>query len=353
MSYHTPDQDDDGSKLETEIATLESQLAAAKQKLLDREKQHPIPLRTPTPGPAAISIPTPAAAAALDSSYHYLLLLSDSALPLGSFAFSSGLESYLAHARSSSFSPSSSSLPSLSSSSTSTTSSIYKPSFASFLPLSLSSYASTTLPFVLAAHRDPCRVAELDDVLDASIVCAVGRRASTAQGRALLAIWEKSLAPSSSSSSTVDVELRKSLEDFSAALRRSSSSTFVSSVSNQGTGEKREENEEIDLLPPAVSAHLGPLFGAVARLLGLTLQQTAYVFLLSHAKALVSAAVRASMFGPYQAQKVLAGAALQALIADLVSREWDVPVEEAGQSVPVMDLWIGRHEMLYSRIFNS
>ncbi|KAH8162554.1 hypothetical protein CIB48_g5705 [Xylaria polymorpha] len=68
---------------------------------------------------------------------------------------------------------------------------------------------------------------------------------------------------------------------------------------------------------------------------------------------LVSAAVRAGMFGPYQAQKILAGAELRVLIADMVQREWDVPVEEAGQSVPVMDLWIGRHEMLYSRIFNS
>lgn len=107
------------------------------------------------------------------------------------------------------------------------------------------------------------------------------------------------------------------------------------------------------MLPPLVSAHLAPLFGAVARLLGLTLRQTAYVFLLGHVKALVSAAVRASMFGPYQAQKILAGAGLRGLIADMVEREWDVRVEEAGQSVPVMDLWVGRHEMLYSRIFNS
>jgi urease accessory protein len=28
-------------------------------------------------------------------------------------------------------------------------------------------------------------------------------------------------------------------------------------------------------------------------------------------------------------------------------------VEDAGLSVPVMDLWVGRHEVLYSRIFNS
>ncbi|KAI1736220.1 UreF-domain-containing protein [Xylaria scruposa] len=327
MSEVVKDHDDE-SQLENEIAKLASQLAEAKARLntkrraadSDSSSHHTPSMPTPSPTP-----PIP------DSSHHYLLLLSDSALPLGSFAFSSGLESYLAHARS----PSSASAL------------LYKPSFASFLPLSLSSYASTSLPFVLAAHRDPATIAELDDVLDASIICAVGRRASIAQGRALLSIWEKSLAPSTA----VSAEGRGALEAFSAALRRSSSS-----FSSRQTGGKKKTGEvenAADILPPLVSAHLAPLFGAVSQLLGLSLRQTAYVFLFSHAKALVSAAVRASMFGPYQAQKVLAGGELQVLIADMIQREWDVPVEEAGQSVPVMDLWIGRHEMLYSRIFNS
>jgi urease accessory protein len=75
--------------------------------------------------------------------------------------------------------------------------------------------------------------------------------------------------------------------------------------------------------------------------------------MLSHVKALVSAAVRASVFGPYQAQKVLAGEQVQRMIDVVIDREWNTPVEEAGQTVPVMDLWIGRHEILYSRIFNS
>jgi urease accessory protein len=104
---------------------------------------------------------------------------------------------------------------------------------------------------------------------------------------------------------------------------------------------------------PAVSAHLGPLFGAIARLMGMSLEQTAYVFMLSHVKALLSAAVRASIFGPYHAQKVLASAGVRDGIDEVVKREWDTKVEDAGQSVPVMDLWVGRHEMLYSRIFNS
>jgi urease accessory protein len=85
----------------------------------------------------------------------------------------------------------------------------------------------------------------------------------------------------------------------------------------------------------------------------MSLRQTAYVFMLSHVKALLSAAVRASMFGPYLAQKMLASVEVQESIQKVIEQEWNTQIEDAGQSVPVMDLWIGRHEMLYSRIFNS
>ncbi|KAG9235509.1 hypothetical protein BJ875DRAFT_421856 [Amylocarpus encephaloides] len=240
------------------------------------------------------------------SSQHYLLLLSDSALPLGSFAFSSGLESYLAHTRP-------------------------KSSFPDFLDFSLSSYASTTLPFVLGAHRDPTHLIELDDALDAAIMCTVGRRASVAQGRALLSIWDRSFAEARPAGSSLDVVT--CLKDFALQLRATSSA-----VSSAG---------------PVVSAHLAPLFGAVASILGMSPQQTAYVFMLSHVKALLSAAVRASIFGPYHGQKVLASTDVQKGIQRAITREWNTKVEDAGQIVPVMDLWIGRHEMLYSRIFNS
>ncbi|KAI1462256.1 UreF-domain-containing protein [Annulohypoxylon moriforme] len=283
--------------LENEIADLELRLQRAKERLAKSETTNP-----------QHSIPSSPSA---QSAHHYLLLLSDSALPLGSFAFSSGLESYLAHTRR-----------------TRTVSAAPSSSFSSFLPLSLSSYASTTLPFVLAAYRDPDpgNVARLDDTLDAAIICSVGRRASVAQGRALLSIWEKSIA------TTVDPKAR--LRPFAELLRSSSSSS--------STGR----------LPP-VSAHLAPLFGAVAALCGLSLRQTSYVFMLSHVKALVSAAVRAGQFGPYQAQRILAGAEVQMYLEAVIEREWRTPIEEAGQTVPVMDLWFGRHELLYSRIFNS
>ncbi|KAI1096803.1 UreF-domain-containing protein [Rostrohypoxylon terebratum] len=279
--------DDSPEVLENEIADLELRLRRAKERLA---KSKPVNSQL-----TILSSPS------TQSAHHYLLLLSDSALPLGSFAFSSGLESYLAHTRR-----------------TRSSSSAATSSFSSFLPLSLSSYASTTLPFVLAAHRDPdpANVATLDDTLDAAIICTVGRRASVAQGRALLSIWEKSIA------GIADPGAR--LKPFSDLLRAS-----------------------------AVSAHLAPLFGAVAALCGLSLRQTAYVFMLGHVKALVSAAVRAGLFGPYHAQRILASAQVQDDLLAVIEREWCTPVERAGQCVPVMELWVGRHELLYSRIFNS
>jgi urease accessory protein len=172
---------------------------------------------------------------------------------------------------------------------------------------------------------------ELDDTLDAAIMCTVGRRASVAQGRALLSIWDRSFSqalPSESSGAAVEA-----LKEFTGLLRGTSS-------------------KDSDDLPTA-SAHLGPLFGAIACILGLSLEQTAYIFMLSHVKALLSAAVRASMFGPYHAQKMLASVEVQEGIRRVIDQEWDTKVGDAGQGVPVMDLWIGRHEMLYSRIFNS
>ncbi|KAM4056372.1 ureF domain-containing protein [Hirsutella rhossiliensis] len=297
---------------QTEVDELEARLASARARLRAVQASSSSPPVVAARQEQALTLP-PAPSCAPPTT-HFLLLLADSALPIGSFAFSSGLESYLAHHQQQRASS--------------------PTSFASFLPLSVSSLAAATLPFVLAAHRDPACLASLDDQLDAAVVCTVARRASVAQGRALLSIWERSFGPALAPAPAHAPVLRR----FAALLR-------------EGSG--RQSRDAADDVPPLVSAHLAPLFGAVCAVVGLGLRQAAYVFMLSHVKALISAAVRASMFGPFQAQKVLAGDQVQRMIDAVVSREWDTPVDEAGQSVPVMDLWVGRHELLYSRIFNS
>lgn len=287
--------------VEAEIADLETKLKFVKAKL---NSIHPeASPSNPLPPP---DLPS--------SSHHSLLLLSDSALPLGSFAYSNGLESYIAHHK-----PLPPNISPLS-------------SFNKFLRLSIESVAFTNIPYVLACFRQPGQLTSLDNDLDASTPCTVARRASIAQGRALLSVWEKalqhSIAPSREGASTA-------AEIIKAAGRTLKLSTL--------------STEEI----ADVNGHFAPMWGVVCLALGLEIQQVAYLFLFNHAKGVLSAAIRAGVMGPYQAQSVLAGRDLQAQIRTCLQRVWNMHPEDAGQVVPSMDLWVGRHELLYSRIFNS
>jgi urease accessory protein len=259
-----------------------------------------------------------------------LLLLSDSALPLGSFAFSSGLESYLAHrSTATSKSPAASISQHLS----------------PFLTLSIASIASTSIPYILSVYRSPDKLVSLDNDFDASTPCTVARRASIAQGRALLGVWEKAFRDRPDHVLNLEVgedrqgrskmrELaEKELLAFSSFLKSSTSPSAAASLQANG--------------------HFAPLWGVVCLTQNLSLEDTAYLFLFNHARAVISAAVRAGVLGPYQAQGVLASGWLKEKILKGMMKCWALEVEEAGQCVPVLDLWVGRHECLYSRIFNS
>ncbi|CAK7241411.1 MAG: hypothetical protein STHCBS139747_002872 [Sporothrix thermara] len=329
---------DDCLAIDREIADLEAQLRDAK---LRRQQQQQ--------GTLSDKSAYDATSPKHQQRQHFLFLLSDSALPLGSFAFSSGLESFLAHDKAAAAAAASASLAAAANALPRGLKS-GPDAFAAFLPLSVTSYAHASLPFVLAAHDAASAVvtssvpgspaphasidtftaalALLDDTYDATIICTVGRRASVAQGRALLSVWERAFSPALTVSAASDP-----LRPFARRVKQSS---------NPPPGTLSE-----------ASAHMPPLFGAVAALAGLDRRQTADVFVLSHVKALLSAAVRANLLGPYQAQRLLASGLVQRLTTKAIQDTWNLSVDEAGQTVPVVDLWMGRHEMLYSRIFNS
>ena len=355
--------------------------------------------------------------------YHTILLLSDSALPLGSFAFSSGLESYLAHTTTSSSYSTPSTLP-------------------NFLSLSLHSLCTTSLPHLLAAHSHPQHINEIDTIFDASTLCPVARRASIAQGRALLTLWDRAFRDSSSgggrdeeeeeeeeeeendddyeqgkqhnninnnnnikASGTKkikrDIKYKKArdvLAKFSLALKKASfvmggipaaksSSTTTTTTAEQQRKSNKDDNKTDNSFEEeeqyhhrhhhpleAPNGHFPPLWGLVTQALRISARDSVYVFLLNHAKSVVSAAVRASLMGPYQAQGLLGSVWLRKELERLMDRVgveeeeqeeeeekeeeeegdgWKRRVEEAGQGVPAMDIWLGRHELLYSRIFNS
>lgn len=250
-------------------------------------------------------------------SLHTLLLLSDSALPLGSFAFSSGLESFLAHKK-------------LSTTHMSASASAKLQASEKFLEESIHNVSSTALPYVLTAFHHPGKLQDLDNDFDASTPCTVARRASIAQGRAMVQIWERAL----SASAAATLEATAAVAEFAGKLKANLLDGFG--------------------LP--LNGHFAPLFGAVCAALGVSEYDTSYLFLLNHAKAVLSAAVRASVMGPYQSQAVLAGAKLRSCIERCIGEESKrvvKGVEDAAVVVPLHDLWMGRHELLYSRIFNS
>lgn len=255
-----------------------------------------------------------------NAAFHNILVLADSALPLGSFAFSSGLESFMAHT------PGPPHQKGLA-------------SFRSFLTLSLASIASAILPYVANAYSSPKDLQRLDNDLDASTACTVAKRASVAQGRALLAMWDRSLKAQYSLTGHDESLARIALQDFSNLIKDMD----------------MRDTKSTDGFDCSARGHLPPMFGVLCNVMGLTLRETLYLHLLNHCKTLLSAGIRASLFGPYQSQALLMSEWLRGSIDSLVEIEITSPrrTDEAGQSVPVLDIWGGRHDLLYSRIFNS
>jgi urease accessory protein len=145
-----------------------------------------------------------------DTETYILLLLSDSNLPTGSFVASSGLESYFKHGFSSLSSPGSATID--------------------FIRDSLGSYARSALPFISDAHRAVETFAlvkesdgdkgqkfydhilrtltDLDELYQSMTLNHVTRRASMAQGVALLTLYSKGFSQTPSLSAFSNAETR-------------------------------------------------------------------------------------------------------------------------------------------------
>lgn len=179
----------------------------------------------------------------------------------------------------------------------------------------------SALPYVLAAHSSPERATVLDDEFDASTTCAVARRASTSQGRALLTVYERAFAAVGSGGWA---------EAYKRSLRSAEGAGVV-----------------------VASGHFPVAWGVVCRALGIAREEAGFLFLLAHVKGVLSAAVRLSLIGPYHAQAVLASEETRKSLEAALEVGKGIRVEMAGQTVPTFDVYQGRHELLYSRVFNS
>lgn len=192
-----------------------------------------------------------------------------------------------------------------------------------FLSHSLSSLSCTSLPFLRAAYRSPAEAVEFDDIFDANTPCQVARRASIAQGRALLKLLDRTFLQHCEDE---DEHVYNAVKQYKAALH---SHTL------------------------RASGHFAVVFGLAGRVLHIDLKRLTSVFLQSHAKAVLSAAVRLSLIGPYESTHILASKATQAAIIEGVSQSEQIKVDDCGQTFSLIDIWQGRHEALYSRIFSA
>ncbi|KAJ7044631.1 UreF-domain-containing protein [Mycena alexandri] len=337
-----------------------------------------------------------------------LLLLSDSNLPTGSFVASSGLESFLKHGFG--FVPSLPALtttlsnnpgtaiggvnqsqspptPTPSGSSTSKAEAI-----TTFIRDSLSTYAPSALPFVSDAHyvvsalrssgggkEAPSRtlelLKELDALYEAMTLNHVARRASKAQGVALLSLYSKGFSHPPG--------LGLHFSSPSASSWNANATASDGRIDNATNDADTHMSTLVDTFKLAVRCgdtdahgHLPVCWGVLCAALGLSLARTQHLHLYLHARSLLSAAVRLNTIGPYAAQQILlhVGGALVNVqlgkcarlrtgvrIAEGSSggtneeeeRGWDETTDGPATTWPLGEILAARHDLQHSRIFNS
>jgi urease accessory protein len=175
---------------------------------------------------------------------------------------------------------------------------------AAFLKTSLEQLGHAALPFVTASFDAPEQLIEFDQLCDAFTTNHVANRASRAQGRAFLTAVER---------------------------------IFKSEI--------RNPKSEIEF------AHFAPVFGACLRQLDISRETTARMFFFNHLRSVLAAAVRLNIVGPMEAQLLQHRLASK---AECLRQQCEhLSLDRIAQTAPLLDLWQGAQDRLYSRLFQS
>ncbi|KAK6910605.1 hypothetical protein I203_104637 [Kwoniella mangroviensis CBS 8507] len=319
---------------------------------------------------------------------HLLYVLLDSNLPTGGFVSSSGLESFAKHGLLSPIPPSYSS----SGVSLKGRRSVGE-GITEFAKVEVENYSMTTCIFVirayqivhkaLSSHLLPSQeqdtdvegvvedIIQVDKYNESTLLNHVGRRASRAQGVAMLTLYTRGLSnPAESPDDNQD-----GVSD------------------DRETRTKSRAKKIIDLYKRCIRGnkspgHLAVCWGVMTACIGLSLDRSIHLHLFLHARSLLSSAVRLNLIGPYASSQLLLHPfkriiddQVEALYKDghlddvksqcqdvvgISFREeekegeddfWSWADETNTQSPkttwPLGEILMSRHDLQHSRIFNS
>jgi urease accessory protein len=172
-----------------------------------------------------------------------------------------------------------------------------------FLEASLEQLGHGSLPMMLAAFDDPKRLVETDAFCDAFLSNHVANRASRIQGRAFLTAVERVFKPSP------------------------------------------------ETYPRLLTCHYAPVFGASLRALNTPREMAIRLFFFNHLRSVLAAAVRLNIVGPMEAQTLQHK--LSATAEETGHACKSLPLDAVAQTAPLLDLWQGAQDRLYSRLFQS
>ncbi|GBB88876.1 hypothetical protein RclHR1_01550010 [Rhizophagus clarus] len=207
-----------------------------------------------------------------------------------------------------------------------------------FLSSSIENYAYSALPFVTDSWQiisptsnngddDEALIFEniikLDCLYESCTSNVITKRASKAQGVAMLTLFSKSFSEEFSN----DNEGKRNIGD---------------RIIDKFKFEIRKEN---------AFGHLPVTFGLVSKCLGISLERAQHLFLFFFSRAALSAAVRLNVVGPYYAQRILTEC--HSYVETSLEKTCNIKANDAVQTSPILDILQGRHDRLYSRLFNS
>jgi urease accessory protein len=220
--------------------------------------------------------------------------LTDSAFPTGGFAHSSGLEAAWQHGEARN-----------------------RDELVSLIEASLQQLGHAALPLVTAAFDLPEQISEVDHLCDAFTTNHVANRASRVQGRAMLSGVERIFQERG---------------------------VYASSPS---IGHSHLNRTEVR----TPFFHFAPVFGVCMCRLGVPREITIRMFFFNHLRSVFAAAVRLNIVGPMEAQ--MFQHRLSSKAEEIMRRCETLSLDDLAQTSPLLDLWQGTQDRLYSRLFQS